>query len=205
MVGAPSTADPALKPQTNRESDHIMAKIGQSITNKITGETITWLETAATSQGEQLRFNFAVRPKGMLPVRHLHPRQEETFAMKAGTLKVEVNGQIHHLQAGERLNIPQGAPHQWWNEGDEAAELTVTFTPALNTETFLEQFFGLCNSGKSRADGTPHFLQLMALVNEYELYVAGPPLPIQKVMGTVLGGFARLLGLKKFYPAYSKR
>lgn len=180
-----------------------MAKIGQSITNKITGETITWLATAATSQGKQLRFDFAVRPKGMLPVRHLHPRQEEIFEMKAGMLKVEVNGQIHHLQAGERLSIPKGAPHQWWNEGAETAQLTVTFTPALNTETFLEQFFGLCNSGKTSADGTPTFLQLMAMVNEYELYVAGPPLPIQKLMGALLGGFARLIGLKKFYPEFS--
>jgi quercetin dioxygenase-like cupin family protein len=180
-----------------------MAQIGQSIANKITGETITWLETAAASQGKQLRFDFAVRPQGMLPVRHLHPRQEEIFEMKAGTLKVEVNGQIHQLQAGERLSIPKGAPHQWWNEGNEAAQLTVTFTPALNTETFLEQFFGLCNSGKSSADGTPHFLQLMTMVNAYELYVAGPPLFIQKLMGVVVGGIARLAGLKKFYPEFS--
>lgn len=181
-----------------------MAKIGQSITNKITGETITWLETAATSQGKQLRFDFAVRPQGMLPVRHLHPGQEEVFEMKAGSLKVEVNGQTHQLQAGERLSIPRGAPHQWWNEGNETAQLTVTFTPALNTETFLEQFFGLCNSGKTSADGTPKFLQLMAMVNEYELYVAGPPLPIQKLMGTILGGIAQLLGFKKFYGSFAK-
>lgn len=180
-----------------------MAMIGHSIENKITGEKITWLETAQKSQGKILRFDFAVRPQGALPVRHLHPRQEETFAMKAGTLKVEVNGKTHHLRAGESLTIPRGAPHQWWNVGAEEAKLTVTFTPALNTETFLEQFFGLCNSGKSSADGTPHFLQLMAMVNEYELYVAGPPLFIQKLMGVVIGGLARLTGLKKFYPEFS--
>lgn len=180
-----------------------MAMIGKSIENKITGEKITWVETAQKSQGKILRFDFAVRPQGALPVRHLHPRQEETFAMKAGSLKVEVNGQTHHLRAGESLTIPRGAPHQWWNVGEEEAKLTVTFTPALNTETFLEQFFGLCNSGKTSADGTPHFLQLMAMVNEYELYVAGPPLFIQKLMGVVVGGLARLAGLKKFYPEFS--
>lgn len=81
--------------------------------------------------------------------------------------------------------------------------MIVTFALALNTETFLEQFFGLCNNGKTSADGTPTFLQLMAMANEYELYVAGPPLPIQKLMGVMLGGMARLAGLKKFYPEYS--
>lgn len=181
-----------------------MASKGQSIENRITGEKITWLETAKESQGKLLRLDFSVRPKGALPVRHFHPRQDETFEMKRGTLKVEVNGQIRHLQPGERITIPQGAPHQWWNEGDEEANLLVTFAPALNIETFLEQFFGLCNNGKSSADGTPSFLQLMAMVNEYDLYVAGPPLPIQKLMGIVLGGFARLIGLKKFYPEFSK-
>lgn len=182
-----------------------MASKGQSIENTITGETITWLETAKDSQGKLLRFDFLVRAKGALPVRHLHPRQEETFVMTRGILKVEIDGQTHQLRAGEQITIPKGAPHQWWNEGDEAAQLTVTFTPALNTETFLEQFFGLCNSGKTSADGTPGFLQLMAMVNEYELYVAGPPLPIQKIMGVLLGGLARLAGLKKFYPEFSPR
>jgi quercetin dioxygenase-like cupin family protein len=180
-----------------------MAIKGQSIANKITGEQITWLETAQESKGKVLRFDFSVHPKGTLPVRHLHPNQEETFEMKRGRLKVEVNGQTRHLQAGERIIIPKGAPHQWWNDGDEEVQLIVTFAPALNTETFLEQFFGLCNSGKTSANGTPKFLQLMAMVNEYELYVAGPPLPIQRLMGLLLGGLARLAGLKRFYPEFS--
>jgi quercetin dioxygenase-like cupin family protein len=180
-----------------------MAIKGHSIANRITGEKITWLETAKESKGKVLRFDFCVRPQGAPPVRHLHPNQEETFEMKKGRLKVEVNGKISHLQAGERITIPKGAPHQWWNDGDEEANLTVTFTPALNTETFLEQFFGLCNSGKAKADGTPQFMQIMAMANTYEIYVAGPPLPIQKVMSITLGGLARLVGYKQFYPEYS--
>jgi quercetin dioxygenase-like cupin family protein len=180
-----------------------MAIKGHSIANRITGEQITWLETANESKGNVLRFDFCVRPYGALPVRHLHPNQEETFEMKKGRLKVEVNGKSSHLQAGERITIPKGAPHQWWNDGDEEANLTVTFTPALNTETFLEQFFGLCNSGKAKADGAPKFMQIMAMANTYEIYVAGPPLLIQKVMSIILGGLARLVGYKHFYPEYS--
>jgi hypothetical protein len=74
----------------------------------------------------------------------------------------------------------------------------------LNTEVFLEQFFGLGNDGKTSADGTPAFLQIMAMVNEYEIYVSGPPLPVQKIMGLLLGGFAKLLNYKKYYKQYSE-
>jgi hypothetical protein len=53
----------------------------------------------------------------------------------------------------------KGVPHQWWNESDEATEMTVIFEPALNTETFLEQFFGLANNNRTKPDGTPEFFR----------------------------------------------
>lgn len=56
-----------------------MASKGQSIENKITGEKITWLETAKESKGKVLRFDFCVRPKGVLPVRHLHPNRKKSL------------------------------------------------------------------------------------------------------------------------------
>lgn len=181
-----------------------MAKKGQTISNAPTGERITWLETAADTGGKRLVFDFSVAPNGKLPVEHLHPRQDETFEVRKGTLSVLLKGEIVHLKPGDGLTIPRGVPHRWWNASDsETAEMQVTFTPALNTETFLEQFFGLGNNGKTKPDGTPSFLQIMAMANEYEIYIAGPPLPIQKIMGLVIGGLARLLGYRKFYPEYS--
>ncbi|MDX1941705.1 MAG: cupin domain-containing protein [Saprospiraceae bacterium] len=181
-----------------------MAYKGQTISNKITGETITWQETAADNNGKKLVFHFEVAPKGYLPVRHLHPNQVETFEITKGAFKVELNGELKTFCAGERLVIPKGAPHQWWNVSDsESVEMTVTFEPALNTETFLEQFFGICNDGKTKADGTPPFLQMMAMVNTYQLYIAGPPIFIQKVMGFVLGGIGQMMGFKKYYKQYS--
>ena len=183
-----------------------MAKKGNSIHNTKTGETITWLETARDTGGKRLVFDFEVSPGGKLPVAHFHPNQTERFVMKKGNLVVSLNGETKKLAAGDHLLIEKGVLHRWSNESEtETAQMTVTFEPALNTEVFLEQFYGLSNEGKTKPDGTPSFLQIMAMANEYEIYIAGPPLPVQKFLSAVLGGFARLIGYKKFYPAYSER
>ncbi|MDJ1505928.1 cupin domain-containing protein [Xanthocytophaga agilis] len=183
-----------------------MATKNTTIHNKITGEKITWLETSQGSNGKRLVFLFEVAPKGKLPVTHYHPNQTETFEVCKGTFTVRLAGQVHILKAGEKLLIPKGVPHQWWNDSvNEPTKMKVIFEPALHTETFLEQFYGLSNDNKTAKDGTPAFLQLMAMVNEYEIYITGPPLFIQKALGFVLGGLAKLIGIKKYYPQYSKK
>jgi quercetin dioxygenase-like cupin family protein len=181
-----------------------MARRRATIRNTCTGETVTWLETAADTGGKRLAFRLEVAPGGRLPVVHVHPDQSETFVLESGNLAVEVDGKTSTLARGEPFVIAPGAPHTWRNaSATEPAVMSVTFQPALNTEIFLEQFFGLGSDGKTGPDGTPHFLQIMAWVNEYQLYLASPPIPIQKIMGWLLGSVARLLGYRKFYPRYS--
>lgn len=181
-----------------------MAQRNGQIANKLTGEKITWLQTAADTNGAFLKFRMTLAPGGHLPVRHLHPNQQEEFAVKKGRFRIEAGGQEQYLSSGDVVAVKKGIPHRFWNAlTDEETELEITFMPALNTETFLEQFFGLSNDDKTRADGTPAFLQLMAMANTYEIYVAGPPLWLQKAMGAVLGSVGRLMGYKKFYQQYS--
>ncbi|MBL7733661.1 MAG: cupin domain-containing protein [Chitinophagaceae bacterium] len=182
-----------------------MATKGHSISNSKTGERITWIETAGDSNGKRLVFDFTVSPNGKLPVTHFHPNQAETFEVKSGEFTIKLGKETRQLKAGDKLTIDKGIPHQWWNPSATVpAAMVVTFEPALNTETFLEQFFGLGNDNKTKPDGTPSFLQIMAMVNEYEIYVAGPPLPIQRAMGFLIGGIARVLGYKKYYRQYSE-
>jgi len=177
----------------------------QTIINRVTGEKITWLETSKDTNGKYLLFDIEVKPKGFVPVRHFHPHQSESFEVYSGKLRVEVNGQTREFAAGESVTIPKAQPHQWWNASDtEPVKMKVKLEPAMNTEIFFEQFFGLCNDGKTKPDGSPEFLQIMAMNNEYEVYMAGPPLFLQKMMGAVIGNFARLFGYKKYYPQYSE-
>jgi quercetin dioxygenase-like cupin family protein len=181
-----------------------MAQAGQSIENRCTGERITWIETAENSKGARLRFDFSVAPGGKLPVTHLHPGQSETFELSNGVFQVTVKCQERTLKPGDMIRIAPGETHTWRNpSASETAHLTATFEPALNTETFLEQLFGLANDGKTKPDGAPPFLQIMAMVNRYEIFIAGPPVFIQRIMGWTLGAAARLIGYRAFDSRYS--
>ena len=182
-----------------------MAHKGKVIENKVTGERVTFLETSAESGGKRLRFLLNIKPKGFVTVNHVHPNQEEKFEMKQGKLKVLKAKESFYLEPGQTTTIAKGIGHQWWNESEtEEASLEVEFTPAGNMETFLEQYYGLANDGKCDDKGTPSFLQIMAFGNEYQLFVTGPPIMVQKIMSAVLGNFALLLGYKKYYKRYSE-
>lgn len=182
-----------------------MATKGSVIINKLTGEEITWIETSIDNGGKSLIMDFTVAPDGKVPVRHIHPNQDELFEIKSGVLKVEHKGEIKYLSPGDMAKIPMGDPHQWWNESKtEPIKMRVTLQPALNTVIFFEQYFGLANDNKSKADGSPKFLQIMAMCNKYEMFIDGPPIFIQRLMGFLLGGFAKLIGYKSYYRKYSE-
>jgi quercetin dioxygenase-like cupin family protein len=181
-----------------------MARKGQTIFNKATSEKITWIETSKDTNGKYLRFDLEVAPGKKVAVRHVHPHQDETFKIKNGELKLEINGETNIYRSGDTVTIPKGNPHEWWNvSAAEAVTVEVTFAPALKSEIFFEQFFGLAQDEKTDAKGSPSFMQIMAMCNEYKVYIAGPPVFIQRLMGFVLGGIARISGRKKFYPQYS--
>jgi hypothetical protein len=41
------------------------------------------------------------------------------------------------------------------------------------------------------------------MINEFKIYIASPPLPVQIAMGHVIGGITQLFGIKKYYPDYN--
>lgn len=181
-----------------------MAKSGQTLINKITGEKIIWIETSEETNGQYILFEFEIPPKGFVPVRHIHPSQDEHFEILSGSLRLELNGETKEIIAGDKIIIPSGKPHQWWNDSSHTTvKAKIKFEPALKTEIFFEQFFGLANEGKTKNDGSPKFMQIMAMSNTYDIYISGPPVPLQKIMSFVLGGIARLFGYRKCYKQYS--
>jgi quercetin dioxygenase-like cupin family protein len=157
-----------------------MASPGQILINKITGEEITWIETSEITNGEYLKLRLKVAPNGHAPVAHVHPNQDERFEIKSGTLKIWIDGKTQFLEGGKSITVKKGIPHNWWNESDsEFIDMVLIFSPALKTEIFFEQFFGLANDGKTKPDGQPTFMQIMAMTKEYEIYVASPPVFLQ--------------------------
>ena len=95
-----------------------------------------------------------------------------------------------------------GTPHNWWNASDEETHALVELRPALRSEEFFANLYGLC----SEKGTLPNPLQMAVLIDEHKdegSYLTKPPLLVQRVMFGVLAPLGRLLGYKAHYPTYS--
>ncbi len=63
---------------------------------------------------------------------------EETFIVLHGEIEATFRGKKSTLHAGETVNIPANAPHQFHNKSAEAARLLCICSPAGQEKFFLE-------------------------------------------------------------------
>jgi quercetin dioxygenase-like cupin family protein len=179
-----------------------MAISGESITNPLTGEEITFVATSSDTGGKELRMRMAVKPAGFAPTEHIHMSQEERFTIVRGEILLVVQGKEQTLEEGESVAIPPGTPHVWSNQSDQEAEIDIQFRPPGNMEEFFENLFGLAQEGKTNQRGEPNLLQCSLLSPEYGLYMANPPVPVQRALFAAVRPFAKLLGYRASYPRY---
>ena len=185
-----------------------MARPGETIENPVTGERITWIETAQSTGGELLAADLYIRPAAAVAAAHRHVRQEERFHVHSGTLGVEVAGEVRMLSQGDEATVPIGVVHRWWNAGQDEVRVRGEFRPALDTETFFETFFGLGRDGKTNAKGIPGLLQIAVAFRDLGdscPQLVKPPPGVQRGVFTVLAPIGRLLGRRAVYPQYSPR
>ena len=183
-----------------------MARAGETIENPVTGERITWLQTAADTDGETLGCDLFLRPGASVSAEHRHARQIEHFTVVAGSLRVVVDGRERDLRVGDQLTIPAGTPHRWINGGDVEAQVRVTLCPALDTETFFETFFGLARDGKTNKRGIPDLAQIAVAYRDLGdscPRVTRPPRAIQDAVFALAAPFARMRGKRGVYQRYS--
>lgn len=181
-----------------------MAKAGDRMTSVETGETFIFVKTNADTQGELLVIDLEVAPGGgakAAPV-HIHPKSEERFMVTQGTIKLLLNGRESIHGAGEMLVIPAGAPHTWWNIGDEELHFRLEFEPASNMEYLFESLCGMSQQGLVKQNGQISPLAMAVGLNQFPdaMYIAGPPIWLQKAMFKVLAVVGKLVGYKTFYP-----
>lgn len=180
-----------------------MATKGNTIINQITGQRITFVQTARDTNGASMVMDEYVPANGLVDQEHVHPRQEETFSVLAGTMEFYVAGETRKASAGESVVVPAGVPHAFANKGDGEAVMRVTYRPALNTEGFFEAFFGLSQDGKmDPKTGLPNLLQIAVLAQAYrkEIAFGGIPVLVQRILFGALAPIGRLLGYRADYP-----
>ncbi len=178
-----------------------MAFTGQTIENPVSGERITFLQTADDTAGELLEFELELTPDGSVPGAHVHPEQEERFHVLEGRMRFRLGLRTIVAEAGETVVVPAGSSHKFWNAGETEAVFVTEVRPALQFERLLETMFALAADGKTNRKGMPNPLRLAVIANAHfdDVRLPFPPAWMQKAglaMGAPVG---RLLGFKPQY------
>jgi quercetin dioxygenase-like cupin family protein len=152
---------------------------GQTLENPVTGERFTFTDTSATTGGELLAFDFALRPGGAVPIPHVHPVQTERFEVVEGRMRFRVGLRTVIAEAGEVIEVAPGVMHSFANAGEEEARLRVKVRPALAMEDMFAEVIAMAQTGRMNRRGMPRKLtDLAALARRYDQEAHAPFLSV---------------------------
>ena len=178
-----------------------MIQAGQSIVNPVTGERIVFHKTSRETGGEAVVIETYVEPNGFVAAAHVHPAQEERFEVVRGSVGFRLGRKKMVAGPGQRVTVPAGTPHKFWNAGDDVAHFVCEIRPALQFESLLETMFTLAAEGRTNRKGMPNPLHLAVIANAHfdTVRLPFPPAIVQRI-GLALGSpLGRALGYEPVY------
>ena len=181
-----------------------MAYAGQTISNPVSGERITFMQTASDTDGELLEFELELTPDGSVPGAHVHPEQEERFHVLSGRMKFRRGWRRVVAEAGDTVIVPAGTVHRFANAGDCAARCRVEVVPALDMEQLLETTVELAHEGNTNRKGMPKPLHLALFVARFrrEVKAPFPPAWVVRILMAPLAALGRARGhAERYAPA----
>jgi quercetin dioxygenase-like cupin family protein len=185
-----------------------MARTGQRIYNRVTGQAVVFHKTAADTGGKFLRVELQA-PAGLQVPLHVHREQEERFEVLEGRVHIRIGRQVIVCGPGDTAVCPPDTPHRYWNEGPKPVHLMSEFEPALDAETLYETLFGLGSDGKVDKVGIPRNpLQTAVLIDGFRrefFYLAYLPVALQRAFAAPLARIGRRLGIDHRYARYAER
>jgi len=123
--------DDPLRNLTHARSDDLsLPHIG------LVGDTYTILVAGKDTAGRYSLIDMHIPPGGGPPP-HRHDF-EEMFYILEGEIEATFRGQTIIIRAGETINIPANAPHQFQNRSRHSARLLCLCSPAGQEEFFKE-------------------------------------------------------------------
>jgi quercetin dioxygenase-like cupin family protein len=178
-----------------------MIRAGDSIGNPVTGERLVFRKTSRETGGQAVVVETFVQPNGFVAAAHVHPGQEERFEILRGSVGFKLGREKLVAGPGQRITVPAGTPHKFWNAGDDEAHFVCEIRPALQFEQLIETMFSLAADGKTSRKGMPNPLRLAVIANAHfdTVQLPFPPAIVQRlalVCGAPLG---RLLGYGATY------
>jgi len=178
-----------------------MIHAGDSIENPATGERLVFRKTSRETGGQAVVIETFVQPNGFVAAAHVHPNQEERFEILQGSVGFKVGRKKLVAGPGQRISVPAGTPHKFWNAGEDEAHFVCEVRPALQFEQLIETMFSLAADGKTNRKGMPNMLRLAVIANAHfdTVRLPFPPAFMQRT-GLALGApLGRLLGYGATY------
>ena len=178
-----------------------MIHAGDTISNPVTGERMTFLKTSRQTGGEYVLVEVTVEPNGFVASPHLHPNQSERFEILDGELEFRIGRKTVTAGPGEVVVVEPGTAHRFRNAGDTVARFTCEVRPALRFEQLLETMFALAADGRTNRKGMPNPLRLAVIAGAHfdDVRLPFPPAWMQRA-GLALGApMGRLLGYTATY------
>ena len=178
-----------------------MAYTGQTLENPVSGERITFLQTAADTDGALLEFELELSADGHVPGAHVHPEQEERFHVLEGEMTFRLGARRIVATAGETVVVPAGRVHRFANKSGAPVRARVEVVPALGMEQLLETTVELALEGNTTRKGMPKPLHLALFVRRYEREVRAPfpPAALVRALMAPLHAIARKRGYDARY------
>jgi mannose-6-phosphate isomerase-like protein (cupin superfamily) len=174
---------------------------GDTVVNPVTGERMTFLKTSRETGGELVLIECAVRPKGFVAGKHVHPHQSERFEVVSGRLTMTAGRKKIELGPGEFYTVESGVAHQFENRSDDEVRFTCEIRPALGFEQLIETMYGLAADGKTSKKGMPNPLRLAVIARHHFDDVRLPVVPhaLQKVALAMGAPVGRIFGYHSVY------
>jgi putative monooxygenase len=179
----------------------------RQFSNPATGESVQFTATPHDAGEDVLRLHWRSMPGGSI-TEHVHPHQEERFAITAGEALFTLAGEQRVVGPGETLVVPIGVAHSESNPGTTAVEGVVELRPALHTKEMFEAFGGLGCEGRTTPRGAPRNpLQLGATCWHFrhESRATAPPIWLQNLILPPLAALARILGVRPYHERWDSR
>jgi quercetin dioxygenase-like cupin family protein len=168
-----------------------VARAGQVITNRLSGERIVIRRTAADTGGELLLFDLFLPPGARVPAAHAHPEQQERFTVVAGHVRFRIGLRAVIAGPGETVTVPPNASHAFANAGRGPAEVQVEVRPALRLEELFESTEAMSAPGRAVLGRLPRPSDLIQLLHEFRHEVRMPYLP-SSLASALIGAVAGL-------------
>jgi mannose-6-phosphate isomerase-like protein (cupin superfamily) len=160
--------------------------------NKHTGEILElWRERRNGETILNLRGTLPAKSEG--PPLHIHHLEDEEGVVTAGTLSALVGGKHVTVDTGQRVLLPKGIPHRWWNEGDQPLAFEGSTRPGVDLDRYLQAVFEIMNAGPPNRPSLVYMAHA-SLRHRRTQTVLIMPLAVQAILFRLVVGIGTVLG-----------